>query len=74
MSQTLSKLHVHRGWLSGKLRRDTVSSLDPNSRLAWVSQAAGRASQAYPGSDQFANEKTWMLLDLMEAIGNKHGM
>ncbi|ELT99608.1 hypothetical protein CAPTEDRAFT_20923 [Capitella teleta] len=62
------------GWLSGKIRRETTSSsLDPKSRIGWASEAAGRANQAAPSYDQFANEKTWKLLDLMESIGQKHG-
>ena len=60
--------------MSGKIRRETaLSSLDPNARVGWASQEKGRANQAFPNYDQFANEKTWKLLDLMESIGKKHG-
>ncbi|ELU02102.1 hypothetical protein CAPTEDRAFT_176514 [Capitella teleta] len=58
------------GWLSGKIRRDTV--LDPSSRVGWTSAEKGRANEAYAGYEEFANEKTWKLLDLMESIGKKH--
>ena len=60
------------GMLSGKYRRDTSLSTLSDSRVAWASMTKN-ALQAYPRYEQFNNEKTWALIDMLEALGKKYG-
>lgn len=62
---------VDSGWLSGKIKRQ--GQLEEGSRMAWSSSKDGRPNQAFPTFEEFDNENTWKLLDLMEKIAKNNG-
>ena len=54
------------GWLTGKFQRDAAP--DPDTRIGAVSAGQQKQLQSHPGYDQFNNETTWNLLDIMQEI------
>jgi len=57
------------GLLTGKFGRDVVAP--EGSRAAWIAANPQKKSQACPMPQEFANEKTYKLLDAMKAMSEK---
>lgn len=60
------------GWLTGKFRKDVEP--DPTTRVGKVSAGKARKLQSSPDYAMFANDKTWGLLDAMDAVAAAHGV
>jgi len=59
------------GLLTGKVGRDVVAP--EGSRAAWVEANPQKTTQACPNPQEFANEKTYKLLDAMKEMSEKRG-
>jgi len=59
------------GLLTGKFGRDVAAP--EGSRAAWVTADPSKKTQACPLPGDFANEKTYRLLDAMKAISDQRG-
>ena len=69
----LTLLHQYlSGILSGKYQRNSSPPDMPEGRVTWATRT-GQSNEAYPAIEGFNNEKTWTLLDTMDAIARSHG-